>query len=187
MKQANLRPDPDRLGLVIIDMQDRLAAAMPQDAMQKVIRNTSIWIEAAKEFHFPIILTEQYPRGLGATVNEIRTMVDDIQPVEKMGFSCLREPGFVRALEESKARRLILCGMETHVCVYQTALDLLEGGMDVFLPADAVCSRTKFNWKTGLNMIHNAGGVVGSTEAFLFQLLKEAGTERFKKFSKLLR
>ena len=187
MKQPVLRPDPDKIALVIIDVQDRLATAMPEEAMQKVIRNTSIWIEAAKEFHFPVIVTEQYPRGLGATVNEIRTMLDEVQPVEKMGFSCWREPRFVRALEESKARQLILCGMETHVCVYQTALDLLEEGMDVFLPADAVCSRTKFNWKVGLNMIHIAGGVVGSTEAFLFQLLKEAGTERFKKFSRLLR
>jgi len=187
MKLNGLKPDPAQMLLVIIDVQERMAPAIPEGPLNKLIRYTNIWIEASKEFNFPVIFTEQYPKGLGATIPEIRSSLAGIEPVEKISFSCCGEAEFTRALKASKARQVVICGMETHVCVYQTALDLLEDGIQVYLPADAVCSRSKFNWKNGLNLMQHAGAVVGNTETFIFQLLEEAGTDRFKKFSKLFR
>ena len=187
MKLNGLKPDPAQLVLILIDIQERLAPAMPEEPLKKLIRNTNIWIEASREFNFPVIFTEQYPKGLGPTIPEIRSSLPGIEPVEKISFSCWGEAEFIRALKASKARQAVICGMETHVCVYQTVLDFLEDGMQVYLPADAVCSRSKFNWKNGLNLMQHAGAVVGNTETFIFQLLEEAGSDRFKKFSKLFR
>ena len=187
MQPNELKPDPSQLVLVIIDVQERLAPAMPEEPLKKLIRNTHIWIEASREYHFPVIFTEQYPKGLGLTIPEIRSNLAGIEPVEKISFSCFGEPKFTQALKASKARQAVVCGMETHVCVYQTVLDFLEDGMQVYLPADAVTSRSKTNWKNGLHLMHHAGAVVGNTETFIFQMLEEAGTDRFKKFSKLFR
>jgi nicotinamidase-related amidase len=187
MKPDGLKPDPSQLVLVIIDVQERLAPAMPDEPLKKLVRNTNIWIEASREFHFPVIFTEQYPKGLGSTIPEIRSSLAGVEPVEKICFSSWGEEKFTQALKASKARQAVVCGMETHVCVYQTVLDFLEDGMLVYLPADAVCSRTKFNWKNGLHLMQNAGAVVGNTETFIFQMLEAAGTDRFKKFSRLFR
>ena len=132
-------------------------------------------------------MTEQYPKGLGPTHPEIKTLIDPFKAYEKIVFSCMRQPDFVADLDKLDIQNLILCGMETHVCIYQTALDLLLQTRHVFLPGDALCSRTFFNHQTGLQLMREAGAFVGSTETFLFQLLGQAGTPAFKQISALVK
>lgn len=181
------RPDPQHAALVIVDVQEKLSAAMPDNVLQQVVRNIRVLVAAADEFHFPVLLTEQYPQGLGATLEAIKSPLTDVTPLEKMSFSCCAVADFCKQLEAKRVRDILLVGMETHVCVTQTALDLLTDHYRVFVPADAVCSRSEQNWRLGLDLMRQAGVVIGSTEMFLFMMLGEAGTDRFRKLSKLIR
>jgi nicotinamidase-related amidase len=181
------QPDPERSILIVIDIQEKMAAAMPDPVLKRVLRNSGILIETAKEFGFPILFTEQYPKGLGATVDVIQKYFPDTKAIEKISFSCCPEPSFMEAFDSFGERDVIICGMETHVCVLQTALDLIENGRQVFIPADASCSRTKSNWKLGIELMRDGGAVIGSTEIFVFQMLRAAGSESFKKLSKLVK
>lgn len=181
------RLEKERSVLVVVDIQEKFTPAIPQEAMQHVISNTNILIAIAKELGFPILVTEQYPKGLGPTVEVLKRSLEGNTVIEKLSFSCCKEPAFLNALQALGARDVILCGIETHVCVLQTALDLLDSGHYVFVPEDAVASRTKQNWKRGLDVIKQAGAAIGSTEMYLFQMLGVAGTESFKKLSKLIR
>lgn len=185
---ADFMPNREQCVLMVIDMQERLLAAMPTNILPGVLRNACILIETARELGLTTLLSEQYPKGLGPTAAEIKTALGPgVQPVEKLAFSCCRAPGFEPILKPLSRYDFILCGMETHVCVFQTALDLLESGQRVFIAADAVCSRTKPNWKIGLETMREAGAVIGSTEMFAFSLLGAAGTETFKRISKLVK
>ena len=155
---------------------------------QHVIDNTSLLIEAAKLLKVPIVLTEQYPKGLGPTVKELTKLIPaEVKPVEKIHFSCCGEPGFLNALKEIGRPKVILAGMETHICVLQTALGLLAEGYGVHFVSDAVCSRKKSNYEVGLGVAREAGCVITSTETVLFQLLEQAGTDEFKKISKMVK
>jgi len=178
---------PEHTVLVEIDVQEKLVSAMPQPVATDVIRNIVTLVETAKEFGMPVLVTEQYPKGLGVTVKDIQDALPSYEPIEKITFSCWRTLTFAKALEAAGAQNVILTGMETHVCLLQTTLDLLEQGYRVFIPADALCSRNKANWRSGLRVMEQAGAVVGSTEMFLFQMLETAGTDRFKRLSRLLR
>jgi nicotinamidase-related amidase len=183
-----LLPTPDRCALLVIDIQERLAAAMPSDILTAILRNTCILIETAREFHMPILVSEQYPKGLGPTVAEVRAALPaDTTPIAKLAFSCCREEAFANLFAGRPGLDFILCGMETHVCVLQTALDLLQQGRRVYIAADAVCSRTRSNWSIGLDTMRQGGAVIGSTEMFAFGLLGAAGTEQFKRISKLVK
>lgn len=181
-------PDRENCALLVIDIQDRLCTVMPEDTLPKMLRNTRILIETAKEMHIPIVLSEQYPKGLGPTAPEIRSALPDGQaPITKKVFSCCKEPAFEPVLFEELAKKtFILCGMETHVCVLQTALDLLQRDRRVYVAADAVVSRFKINWKYGLNVMRQAGAVIGTTEMFAFGLLGTSGTDEFKRIQKLI-
>lgn len=180
------RPNPDRLALVVIDIQEKLAAVMPPKVLSQVARNTNLLLATAQEFNLPVIVTEQYRRGLGATVEEIHFQGQH-SVIDKISFSCCGEPAFQQALSSSGRRDVILCGMEAHICVLQTALDLLEEGRQVFIAADAVCSRTKLNWELGLEMLRQAGAIITPAETIVFQLLGAAGNERFKRLAPLAR
>jgi nicotinamidase-related amidase len=170
----------------VVDIQDRLASVMSE--RQHVVRNTSLLIEAAKTLGLPMVLTEQYPKGLGPTVNELKEILPPgVKPVEKLHFSCCGEPAFLDALKKTGKKKVILAGMETHICVLQTTLGLLDEGYGVHLVSDAICSRKSSDYKSGLGMAREAGAVVTSTETVLFQLLEKAGTEEFKKISKLVK
>lgn len=187
MKALNkdLLPQADDCLLLIVDVQERLMAAMPAEMAGQVLRNTCILVETAKAFDLPVVVSEQYPKGLGPTMSEIRSVLPEgTTPIEKLAFSCWKAPGFAPLLNRPG---VILCGAETHVCVLQTALDLLAQGRRVYLAADASCSRAKGNWRLGLDLIREAGAVIGSTEIFAFGLLGEAGTERFKRISRLVK
>ncbi len=178
----------DKLTLVVVDMQEKLMNAIEEKSRERIIKNSQILIETAKTFGIPITVTEQYPKGLGVTIPEIKgTVGDGFKPIEKLVFSCARSEGFKEALRNTDKEEVLLCGIETHVCVLQTALDLIKDGYRVFVPADAVSSRRELDWETGVKFMDRAGAVVGTTETFVFQILERAGTEEFKKISKLLR
>ncbi len=171
--------------LLIVDIQEKLAAVMKEK--DKVVKNNQHLIELAKMIRLPVMVTEQYPKGLGTTVQDLRDALPFYRPVEKMTFDCCGQPSFLEELKEHNTSNVVLTGMETHICVLQTCIGLLKGGINVHVVQDAVCSRTKENWKTGIEFMREAGAVVTCTETVLFQLLKVAGTEEFKTISKRIK
>jgi isochorismate hydrolase len=166
--------------LVVVDFQEKLAKAMKEKILENTLKNTISLINLCKFYSIPIIITEQYPKGLGNTLKEIKEQIDK-EAIEKFYFSCVGEEKFLEDIKEQKRNKIILTGMETHVCVYQTALDLLVRSFNIFIPQDAVCSRKKEDWKVGLQLIKDAGAVITTTETLIFQILKKAGTPEFKK------
>jgi nicotinamidase-related amidase len=179
------RLDKDKALLVVVDIQEKLAVAMKK--RKKVEKNTSILLKAADVMGIPVIVTEQYSKGLGPTTDAVKKNIKDYKPVEKITFSSCGEDSFVKAVKDSGKTQIILCGMETHVCVWQTCLGLLDSGYIVHLASDASCSRSKDNYLAGVGLMKDAGAVISSTEAVCFQLLVRAGTDEFKKVSKLVK
>ncbi len=171
--------------LLIVDIQEKLAAVMKE--RERVVRNTLHLIELAKMITVPVMVTEQYPKGLGKTVAEIREALPEYRPIEKMTFDCCGQPSFLENLKKLGRRTVLLTGMETHICVLQTCLGMLKGGVAVHVVRDAVCSRTEENRQSGIEFMRDAGAVVTSTETALFQLLQVAGTEEFKKISQRIK
>jgi nicotinamidase-related amidase len=182
-----LLPARGRSALLIVDIQQRLLPVMPQEGAA-VLRNAQILAETAVELGLPVRFSEQYPRGLGPTAAQLKAVLPaDVAAFEKVVFSCCAAPGFQPVLDGLGDRDIILCGIETHVCVLQTAIDLLAAGRRVFVAADATCSRAPLNWKLALRLMRQAGAVIGSTEIFVFSLLGSAGSEQFKRISKLVK
>lgn len=178
--------DKEQAVLVVIDVQERLCAAMDQSVLDKLTANTIILQEAAQELGIPMLATEQYVKGLGPTISCLAEKLPTTAS-EKMTFSCCGDDIFMERLKGLGRRQVIITGMETHVCVLQTILQLLEAGFTVHVVKDAVMSRKKENWQMALEYARQAGAVITSTEAAVFQLLRIAGTDAFKKLSKLLR
>lgn len=175
----------DEAVLFIIDVQESFRKVLADfDGLTKSI---SILIEAAKILDIPVVVTEQYPRGLGRTVEELTQCIAEHQLFEKNCFSSAAIPELMDWLKQSGKRQVILCGIETHVCVNQTAHDLLHHGYDVHLITDAVASRIPSNKSIGIQKIVGSGGVPSSVETALFEMLVEAGTERFKAIQKLVK
>jgi len=178
--------DRDNTVLVVIDVQEKLCRAMDEKVLEKLTANIGILQEAARELGIPVVATEQYVKGLGETLCVLKEKLTD-PALEKMTFSCCGEGPFPARLKALGRRQVIVTGMEAHVCVLQTVIELLDAGYTVHLVKDAVMSRRKENWQVGVEGARAAGAVVTSTEAALFQLLKVAGSESFKKLSKLVR
>ena len=173
---------------VIIDLQTQLMSAMKHRIISEIEKNNGLLIASLKILNVPIVVTEQYPRGLGPTSDLIKQVLDDLySPVEKVVFSCWNEPLFREKISIYEPRNFILTGIETHVCVLQTALDLLAEGNKVYIPADTTCSRYKSDWKNALAMLDSAGAVITSVETVIFQLLEKAGTPEFKAISPLIK
>ena len=187
MELKNFYLDKDRIIFMVIDVQEALAAAMKPGVIKDVLRNIRLLIEVAKAFELPILYTEQYPKGLKRTVEPIREILGSFEAVEKVTFSCLRDEAFMRKLSDHRLNQAVVMGMETHVCVFQTVLDLLSRGYGVHVPRDAVCSRVKQNWMTGLSLMERAGALITSAETIAFQLLERAGTETFRALAPLLK
>lgn len=179
------RLDPKTTAFVIVDVQEKLAAAMPEAVMKALLRNVDILLEAAKRLGAPVLATEQYPKGLGATLGPIREKLASA-PLPKMCFSATDDGAFLDALAKSGARDVVLAGMETHVCVFQTARALAER-MPTWVLRDAVASRTEENRNAGLELCKSAGAQLTVTETVVFDWLREAGSEDFKALSKLIR
>lgn len=170
---------------LIVDIQEKLAAVMTEK--DRVVRNNLHLIELAKMISMPVMVTEQYSKGLGPTVPEVREALPSYRPVEKITFDCCSQPAFLAELKAHKKKSVILTGMETHICVLQTCIGLLKAGIMVHVVQDAICSRTTENWKAGTGFMRDAGAVVTCTETVLFQLLQKAGTEEFKTISKRIK
>ena len=173
---------------VVIDLQTQLMSAMKDRIISETEKNTGLLIASLKILNVPIVVTEQYPRGLGPTSDPIKQALADLySPVEKVVFSCWNEPLFREKISACEPVNVILTGIETHVCVLQTALDLLAEGYNVYIPADTTCSRYKADWKNALTMLDSAGAVITSVETVIFQLLEKAGTPEFKAISPLIK
>lgn len=173
--------------LIVVDVQDGLLKAMGQEIAKNLIKNIILLLSFAKTMGIPILTTEQYPKGLGGTTPEIKVEMEGLAPIEKMAFSCCRVEEFNKRLDSLQRKQVILCGIETHVCILQTAIDLMERGYEVYVVADGVCSRRKIDWEFGLRYLERRGAMISTTEIIAFQLLKEAGTEEFKRLSKLFK
>lgn len=171
--------------LVVIDIQERLARAMP--TVEEYYQKVGALIKAFRRLGAPVIVTQQYTQGLGPTVPEITEALGEFAPIEKTAFSCAGDPAYVGALKATGARQVVLCGMETHVCVQQTALDLLAAGYQVHVAADAVRSRKKQDWELSLERLRQAGVVVTTAEAIIFEVLVQSGTDEFREISKLVK
>lgn len=178
------RLDPASTVLFIIDVQEKLAAAMEDDAREKLVKNTTILLETAKTLGMTVMTSEQYPNGLGPTLPALHL---PNAPMPKMTFDAISDLAISRALAETHARAVVLVGMETHVCVFQTARSLVKRGYVTHVVADAVASRSKKNRALGLSLCEKAGAIVTSTETVVFDLLERAGTDAFKTISKLVK
>lgn len=169
-----------RAALVVIDVQEAFRPAVGE--FDAVVRNAGILVQGARELGLPVVVTEQYPSGLGDTVPELAEHLDGVPRHAKTVFSAARADGFDLAGRD----QALVCGIEAHVCVAQTVADLLDRGVEVHVAADAVSSRTALNRRLGLEKMERSGAVVTSTEMALFELLGEAGTPEFKAIQKLV-
>ena len=185
MQKKSLRLTRAKAGLVVVDVQERLLPAIFEQ--QRVVQNTVRLIQGAAILQVPVFATEQYRKGLGPTVPEVAGAIPGFAPMEKVAFSACGATGFISALKKKKVSEAILCGIEAHVCVTQTCLELLEKGFRVFVAADAVSSRTPENYRFGLDRMRAAGAVMVSTEMALFELLEQAGTAEFKQILALVK
>jgi len=171
--------------LVLIDIQTRLGAAMPRASRTQVIKNAGVLAQAASSLGIHLVITRQYPRGLGDTEPDIPAQT--ARTIDKTAFSCFRADGFPHMLEQSACRQVVLAGMESHVCVLQTAFDLQAEGYQVFVVEDAICSRSVANHRNAVRRMAQHGITITSTESTLFEWLGEAGHPQFKQISALVK
>ena len=171
--------------LVIVDVQGKLAQLMHD--RENLFKNIRILIQASKILNIPILWCQQVPAALGPTVPEIEELLKDNQPINKSCFSCAACEQFNEKLKALERKQVMLCGIESHVCVYQTAVDLVSRDYQVDVIADAVSSRTLDNRQIGLNLMASAGVRISSTETALFEILKSAEHPHFKQFAKLVK
>lgn len=177
--------DLENTVLVVVDVQEKLWAAMHEKELLR--DNTVRIVQGAKILGIPIVWTEQNPKGLGPTIPEVAELLADSNSVTKLSFSCCGEKDFMAKLDELKRKQILITGMETHVCVYQTVADLQNMGYEVQVVADAVSSRTPENRVIGLERAKEAGASITSTETALFELLKVAEGDRFKQMLKVVK
>lgn len=175
----------DESVLLVIDIQERLLPAMDDPRM--VVEHSGILLQAASELAVPIIVSEQYPKGLGLTVSPLRELAAGGRIFEKMAFSCADEPPILQHLKSLGRRQLLLCGIEAHVCVLQTALGLRREGYDVFVAEDAISSRAPGNMAAGRRRMTANNIEMVSTEMVVFEWLQIAGTPEFRTLSKLIK
>jgi len=173
--------------LLIIDIQDKLFKAMESDSQSMVKRNCAILIKAANEFNIPIIVTEQYRKGLGETIPELKDILSNAKFFEKIFFDAIKDDEIKKAVKDSAKKTVIITGMETHICVFQTALSLLTSEYNVVIASDGVSSRRKDDKNAALDMLKEAGALIYPTETIAFMLLEQAGTPEFKKLSPLFK
>ncbi len=173
--------------LLIVDIQSRLLDAMPKEPAQEMLENTHRLILAANLLDIPVLLTEQYPQGLGQTANKIsQPLKSNAALFEKTGFSCCLAENFNDTLQKTKRQQIVIVGQETHVCVLQTALDLIQQGFQVHIIEDAVCSRKAEHKFFSLQRLQQQGTIISNFESVLFEWLRNSTHEHFKEISKLL-
>lgn len=174
--------------LLCIDIQERLLQAMVEPARSRMLENTVCLLKTAQLLSVPVIYTEQYPQGLGDTAAEVKEFIPAGSGYfDKTSFSCCAAENFLEAVRATRKRQIVITGMETHVCIMQTALELLEDGFEVFVADDAACSQKMAHWKSALNRMRQTGIAAVPTESVLFEWLRDSSHEHFKTVSALLR
>ena len=175
----------DNTILLVIDVQEKLLPVIyrKEDLSSNIIK----LIRGSQVLEVPLLITEQYPKGLGHTIPEIAQLIHGSEPLPKTSFSCYGDAEFKNRLDASGRKQVLVCGIECHVCVYQTAMDLKEAGYEVQVVADAVSSRTAENREIGLNLMRQMGIAITGTETALFELLKIAEGEKFKAISSIVK
>ncbi len=177
--------DRKTTGLLIIDIQERINAVMK--FRERVVKNTAKLINGVNIMNVPIFITEQYRKGLGPTEKLILDALMKPEIVEKLNFSCCAALPLMEQLRKKIIKQVVVCGIETHVCVLQTCLDLLAEGFQVHLVSDAISSRRKLDHEAAIDRMQQAGIILTTTEAVLFELLERAGTPEFKQISQLVK
>jgi len=170
---------------LVIDIQERLYPHMDQPEL--LLHNTVILLKGLNALGVPVLLTEQYPEGLGPTLREIRNALARFDPIRKIAFSCCGEPGYLMALEQTARRKVIISGIEAHVCVMQTVIDLVENGYIPVVVEDCISSRKPGDKKVALERMRMEGAMVTTMESILFELARVSGTDEFKVISRLVK
>ena len=177
--------EKENTGFLIVDVQEKLMQVMGQK--QRIIENINKLLLLSKLYELPFILTEQYPKWLGSTLPEIKESLPSCEPVSKLHFNCCDVEAFNERLNSVNIKTIILAGVESHICIFQTCVSLLDKGYQVHIPQDAVGSRTDENWHVGLELSKKAGAIITSTESVIYQILKKAGTKEFKQMLKVMK
>ncbi len=180
-----MRINPNHAVCLVIDFQERLYPAIFEN--EKLSRNVPILLEGMKLLGVPLVVTEQYVKGLGPTVPEISTCLDGVERIEKSSFSCCDEPKFNMELASSGRDHVIVCGIESHVCVLQTVIDLKNSGYHPIVVVDCVSSRKESDKQIALERMKQSGVILTTYESILFELLRHSGGETFKGISKLVK
>jgi nicotinamidase-related amidase len=172
--------EPELCTLLVIDIQQKLLPPIFQ--REQMVRNAQLLIRAAGLLKIPALVSTQYAKGLGSTVPEIASLLPQTEPIDKTLFSCFGSDAFCALLKHMPGQRntLLLCGMESHICVAQTALAALREGYVVHVASDAVSSRTEWNWKIGLDRMRQAGAVISSTEMMIYELMRSSSSAPFR-------
>jgi len=177
---------PEECALAVIDIQEKLLPPIWES--ERMVRNSQLLIRMASAMNLPVLVSTQYAKGLGQTVPEIASLLPNVNVIDKLEFGCFGNGEYCSSLSKlSERNTMLLCGMETHICVMQTALGALNQGMNVHVAADAVSSRTELNWKLGLSRMQAAGAVISSTEMMLYELMGKSGTATFKEMLKWIK
>ncbi len=171
--------------LLVVDIQEKILNVMQHK--ERVVENTVKLIKGFRLLNLPVYYTEQYPKGLGETEPEIKAELKSVNAIQKMSFSCYGAGDLFEEFKKKNLSQIVVCGIETHVCIQQTVLDLLANGFQVNLPADAVSSRKLLDYEIALRRMENNGAEVTSTEAVLFELLNVCGTQEFKDILKIVK
>ena len=180
-----MRVQKENAAGLVIDIQERLYPHIYEN--EAVARNTGVLIEGLKVLGVPVLVTQQYTRGLGPTIPGLLELIRDFPLIEKTAFSCCDEPDFIRALDETHKRFILIAGIESHVCVLQTVIDLVERGYQPVLVEDCVSSRKANDKRTSVHRMLKEGAIVTSYESILFELCRFSGTDEFKSISKLVK
>ena len=179
--------EAEQCALLVVDMQEKLLP--PIWEKERLVRNVQLLIRLAGILKIPSLVTVQYAKGLGNTVPEVASLLPGNPPIDKLTFSCFGSDAFCSVLKRLPGRRttMLLCGMETHICVMQTALGALREGYLVHVASDAVSSRTELNWRIGLDRMRSAGAILSSTEMMIYELLRSSGAPAFRELLPYLR
>ncbi len=181
------RLEPQNCALLVVDIQERMMRVI--DGKEEVTRNTVLMMKTANALSIPIVATTQYVEKIGELLPEIKAELGGVTPMDKMEFDCFGNETAAKAIKSlgNNINTLIVCGVETHICIYQTVIGGLMAGFRMWVPADAVSSRTQKNYRTGLSRIREIGGVVANTEMIIYELLRKAGTPVFRELLPFLK
>jgi len=177
--------NPTRVALLVVDEQERLMSAIHE--ADRVVRNSRKMLQAATALGMPVVYTEQYPKGLGGTLPAIRELLHEQLPIEKTVFGCFKSAAFTEALGQFQVDTLLIAGVETHICVFQTAAQAIERGLSVHILSDAVGARTPERHSVGMERLRQLGAVISDTDMAIYEYLGEAATPLFRQVLPLLK